>query len=174
MSLHWLAGYELRRGWRGPSPNIVVVVVSQSTRYATSAGNAGCDKPAHACGWRVPHAHATENTHPPAPRPPRPRPPPRPADITATSTPELPAFHRLPSNAQHSISLLHASLCCRTALNHKGNHQQLLLLLQVLSCWRSAVFCTWQGQLLKAQAGCDDLASITGRQGAIKQQTTAR
>jgi hypothetical protein len=27
MSLDWLAGYELRRGWRGPSPNIVVVVV---------------------------------------------------------------------------------------------------------------------------------------------------
>jgi hypothetical protein len=27
MSLDWLAGYELRRGWRGPSPNIVIVVV---------------------------------------------------------------------------------------------------------------------------------------------------
>jgi hypothetical protein len=28
MSLDWLAGYELRRGWRGPSPNIVVVAVA--------------------------------------------------------------------------------------------------------------------------------------------------
>ena len=27
MSLDWLTGYELRRGWRGPSPNIVVAVV---------------------------------------------------------------------------------------------------------------------------------------------------
>jgi hypothetical protein len=24
MSLDWLAGYELRRGWRGPSPKVVV------------------------------------------------------------------------------------------------------------------------------------------------------
>ena len=33
MSLDWLVGYELRRGWRGPSPNIVVVVVAIHADY---------------------------------------------------------------------------------------------------------------------------------------------
>ena len=37
MSLDWLAGYELRRGWRGPSPNIVVVVVNISSVSLSAA-----------------------------------------------------------------------------------------------------------------------------------------